>query len=201
MPLPPIDAAFVTRLLDVIEQDVLPLTEGGVARGNKVFGAALLAKGDLSTVLAETNDEMSSPLRHGEMHLLERYHALPAATRPAPAELVFLSTHEPCSLCLSAITWSGFDNFAYLFSHEDSRDAFAIPHDLVILKEVFDVDPGGYRRKNAFWESAGIRAMIAGLAPGERPALEARVVRVGERYGELSGRYQDGKSANAIPLR
>ena len=201
MPLPPIDAAFVTRLLDVIERDVLPLTERGVARGNKVFGAALLAKDDWSTVLAETNDETSSPLRHGEMHLLERYHALPAATRPAPAELLFLSTHEPCSLCLSAITWSGFDNFAYLFSHEDSRDAFAIPHDLVILKEVFGVDPGGYRRRNAFWESAGVEAMIAGLEPGERAELEARVARVGERYAELSGRYQDGKSANAIPLR
>lgn len=201
MPLPPIDAVLVSRLLDVIEHDVLPLTERGVARGNKVFGAALLAKDDLSTVLAETNDETSSPLRHGEMHLLERYHAMPAASRPAPAELVFLSTHEPCSLCLSAITWSGFDNFAYLFSHEDSRDAFEIPHDLVILKEVFDVDPGGYRRTNAFWESAGIVDMIAGLDDAVRPPLEARVARLRERYASLSGTYQAGKSDNAIPLR
>ena len=58
---------------------------------------------------------------------------------------IFLATHEPCSLCLSAITWTGFDNFYYLFSHEDSRDSFAIPHDLKILKEVFTLDPGGYR--------------------------------------------------------
>jgi len=201
MPLPPIDAALVARLLDVIERDVLPLTERGVARGNKVFGAALLAKSDLSTVLAETNDETSSPLRHGEMHLLERYHEMPETTRPKPVELVFLATHEPCSLCLSAITWSGFDNFVYLFSHEDSRDAFAIPHDLVILKEVFGVEPGGYRRSNAFWDSAGIRAMIAGLDADARPALEARAASLSERYAELSATYQGGKADNAIPLR
>ena len=35
----------------------------------------------------------------------------------------------------------------------------------------------------------------------ERPALETRVTRLRERYAELSASYQDGKSANAIPLR
>ena len=201
MTLPPLDAVLVARLLDAIEDDVLPLTEAGVARGNKVFGAALLAKSDLATVLAETNDEISSPLRHGETHLLERYHELPAATRPAPTELLFLSTHEPCSLCLSAITWSGFDNFFYLFSHEDSRDSFAIPHDLRILKEVFDVDPGGYRRRNAFWQSHAVPALIETLVPAERAPLAARVERLTARYAALSDAYQDGKADNAIPLR
>jgi tRNA(Arg) A34 adenosine deaminase TadA len=33
-------------------------------------------------------------------------------------------------MCMSAITWAGFDNFYYFYSHEDSRDSFAIPHDL-----------------------------------------------------------------------
>ncbi len=38
-------------------------------------------------------------------------------------------------MCLSpAITWAGFDNFYYFFTHEDLRDAFAIPHDLKILE-------------------------------------------------------------------
>ena len=40
------------RLLDVIEHDILPLTERGVADGNKVFGAAILRKSDLSLVIA-----------------------------------------------------------------------------------------------------------------------------------------------------
>jgi hypothetical protein len=40
-------------------------------------------------------------------------------------------------MCLSAIAWSGFDNFYYLFSYEDTRDEFEIPHDRAILAEVF----------------------------------------------------------------
>lgn len=201
MTLPPRDVTFIARLLHVVEHDILPLTVRGVASGNKVFGAALLDRQSFSTVLAETNNEIESPLHHGEMHLLKRYYEQPAATRAAPSDLLFLSTHEPCSLCLSAITWCGFDNFFYLFSHEDSRDAFAIPHDLKILKEVFDVDPGGYRRKNAFWESHGIGAMIDDLPDAERPPLSETVERLGRDYAKLSSRYQRDKDSNAIPLR
>ena len=199
MSLPEFDARLVNRLLEAIERDVLPLTEAGVAAGNKVFGAALLDKGSLETVLAETNAERSSPLRHGETHLLERYHALPAGARPAPVELLFVSTHEPCSLCLSAITWSGFDNFFYLFSHADSRDAFAIPHDLRILSEVFGRED--YRRENAFWRARGIREMVEGLDDRQRAPLEGRIEAIEARYRGLSERYQRTKADNAIPLR
>lgn len=38
---------------------------------------------------------------------------------------------------LSGITWGGWDNFFYLFTYEDTRDAFSIPHDIRILEEVF----------------------------------------------------------------
>ena len=48
--------SLATRFLDVIEGDILPLTRLGVARGNKVFGAAILRRSDLSLVLAETNN-------------------------------------------------------------------------------------------------------------------------------------------------
>ncbi|MEE9321676.1 MAG: nucleoside deaminase [Granulosicoccus sp.] len=200
MELPDPDSAFVSRLLDAIEVDILPLTAKGVAAGNKVFGAALLTKQTLETVVAETNNEIESPLHHGEMHALKRFYEIPAATRPTTDSLIFLSTHEPCSLCLSAITWSGFDNFYYLFSHEDSRDSFAIPHDLNILKEVFDVDPGGYRQSNTFWESHSIRTLIAQLPTAEQSTLNERVKRIIQQYDVLSSDYQSSKSDNDIPL-
>jgi tRNA(Arg) A34 adenosine deaminase TadA len=192
------DQQLASRLLDTIEKDILPLTERGVAAGNKIFGAALLHKHDLSTFLAETNNELENPLWHGEMHLLKRYYELPADNRPEPSELIFLSTHEPCSLCLSAITWTGFDNFYYFFSHQDSKDAFAIPHDLKILKEVFDVEPGGYRRSNEFWTCRSVQEVVSNTPNAE--AFEPLINSINKRYDDLSETYQQGKATNNIPL-
>jgi tRNA(Arg) A34 adenosine deaminase TadA len=181
------DATLADRFLSVIEHDVVPLTRAGVGIGDKVFGAALLRKSDLSLVLAGTNHETANPLWHGEVHTLKQFYELP--DRPDTSELYFVSTHEPCSLCLSAITWAGFDNFFYLFSHEDSRDAFAIPHDLLILSEVFG---GGYNRENAFWTSRSLPSLDPSQAP--------RVAALGETYAELSEIYQASKAGSAIPF-
>jgi tRNA(Arg) A34 adenosine deaminase TadA len=104
-------SSVAARLLDVMETDVLPMTERGVAAGNKVFGAALLRKSDMSLVLAGTNSETDNPLLHGEISTLNHFYEIP--DRPLTRDLMFLSTHEPCPLCLSAITWAGFDNFYY----------------------------------------------------------------------------------------
>jgi tRNA(Arg) A34 adenosine deaminase TadA len=194
------DAAFVDRLLDVIEHDIVPKTEAGVQAGNKLFGAAILAKTDLSVVIAETNNEIENPLWHGEVHALKRFYELPRTSRPPTADCVFVATHEPCSLCLSAITWTGFDNFYFLFSHEDSRDAFAIPHDLKILKEVFTLDPGGYNASNAFWTGRSIRGLIASLPDADRARLATRADALTALYARLSETYQDTKSENDIPL-
>ena len=191
-------AALAKRLLDVIERDILPLTREGVATGNKVFGAAILRKSDLSLVLAETNNETENPLWHGEVHTLKRLYE--RIEKPDTKDYIFLSTHEPCSMCLSAITWAGFDNFYYFFSHEDSRDSFAIPHDLRILKEVFRLDPGGYAKTNAFWHSAAIADLIATSEGAEKPALRKQDSEIRAAYDALSDSYQSGKAGNNIPL-
>lgn len=194
------NADLINRLLDVIENDVVPVTERGVSVGNKLFGAAILRKDDLSLVLAETNNEMENPLWHGEVHALKRFYEMPRADRPDTKDCIFIATHEPCSLCLSAITWTGFDNFYYLFSHEDSRDSFDIPHDLKILKEVFTLDPGGYNAENAYWKSYAIRKLVRSLPDAERRQLEERIGRISARYDALSAEYQSGKADNDIPL-
>lgn len=191
-------STIAPRLLEVIDTAILPLTERGVAAGNKVFGAAVLRKDDLSVVVAETNGEIENPLWHGEIHTLKRFYEL--AARPPTAELVFLSTHEPCPMCMSAITWAGFDNFYYFFSHEDSRDSFAIPHDLRILQEVFGLPPGGYRRTNAFWTAYSIPALVDTEPEPLRTQLQHQQARIRARYAALSQRYQDSKGDNAIPL-
>jgi tRNA(Arg) A34 adenosine deaminase TadA len=194
------DISLIDRLFDVIENDIVPKTEEGVAHGNKLFGAAILRKDDRSLVLAETNNETENPLWHGEVHCLKRFYEMPKADRPDTGDCIFVSTHEPCSLCLSAITWTGFDNFYYLFSHEDSRDSFAIPHDLKILKEVFTLDPGGYNAENAYWKSYSLRKLIRALPTADRERLEARATAIAARYDQLSSEYQDRKADNDIPL-
>lgn len=200
--------ALLTRLLDVIETDIAPLTRRGVETGNKLFGAAILRKSDLSLVVAETNNETSNPLWHGEMHAIKRFYEMP--DHPAPGDCLFLATHEPCSLCLSGITWSGFDNFYYLFSHQNSADSFAIPYDIQILKAVYAVpDPDRdapapdrdlYNRTNDYFTSHDISRMIAGLDRGNKERLTERIDDLSALYADLSAIYQRDKGKKGIPL-
>ena len=173
------DAALIDRLFDVIENDIVPMTASGVSpTATSCSARPSCARADRSLVLAETNNEMENPLWHGEVHCLKRFYEMPKAERVDTRDCIFLATHEPCSLCLSAITWTGFDNFYYLFSHEDLRDSFAIPHDLKILKEVFTLDPGGYNAENAYWKSFSLRRLVRELPEAERARLEARIAQI-----------------------
>jgi len=100
---PPLSAsaADLQKLLQIIEQGILPKTRNGVKNGNKVFGAALLSS-DLDLVIAETNNETDNPLFHGEVNLINEWSKItPAADRgPFAQKSIFLSTHEPCCMCI-----------------------------------------------------------------------------------------------------
>ncbi|MCH9671680.1 MAG: nucleoside deaminase [Gammaproteobacteria bacterium] len=189
------------RLLEVLELDIIPRTHAAVSAGNKLFGAAIVRKQDLSVVVVATNRETENPLWHGEISCLNDYWAMPSSARPSPSECVFFSTHEPCSMCLSAITWSGFDRFHYFFTYQDSRDEFAIPHDLRILEEVFHCTDGRYARSNPFWVSASIGQLIDDASNDRQSALRQRSEAIRVRYAELSAIYQSRKHEGHIPLR
>ncbi len=189
---------LIHRLLQVIEEEIVPLTAAGVEKGNKVFGAAILRKSDWSTVIAATNNETANPLWHGEMHAIKLLYELPDSKRPHPNDCIFLATHEPCTLCLSAITWGGYDNFYCLFSHEDSRDSFQIGHDLKILKQLFKLDPGEYARENEYWKSENIRNMINDCEEKIREPFLQRIEEIKKTYAGLSATYQQNKGHKNI---
>lgn len=208
LPVPlPLSDEVLARLLTVIDDDIVPLTDAGVRAGNKLFGAAILRADDLSVVVAATNNEIENPLWHGEIHAIKKFYELDVADRPAPADCFFLATHEPCSLCLSGIAWSGFGEFGHLFSHADSADSFAIPYDIAILRGVYAVpDPDRdavadgrdlYNRTNDYFTSIDLAAAVVGSANSD---LITRVSGLRATYDGLSAIYQQSKGGHGIPL-
>jgi tRNA(Arg) A34 adenosine deaminase TadA len=205
-------AAIVSAILRAVEDSIIPLTRKGVSSGCKLFGAAILARADLKVLTTATNNERVSPLFHGEIACIQQFFTVDypeSPTRPDPTkDCIFFATHEPCSLCLSGITWSGFNEFYYLFTYEDSRDLFSIPYDIDILEQVFRVQGEEteeqvkkrplYNRKNKFFTAKSVADLIAEIDnEDERHKLTAEVERVKGLYNALSETYQEGKKAGA----
>ena len=188
------------KILDIFSNEVLPLTIKGVAKGSKIFGAAIIKKDDFSLVIAETNNEIENPIWHGEMHVLKKFYELDIKTRPNEKDCMFLSSHEPCSMCLSAITFSGFDNFYYLFPYTATNDEFNIPHDLKILKEVFKINNGEYNKENSYWKSQNINLLVENLPSSKKEKILNKLDEIKNKYKALSNQYQENKDGNAIPL-
>ena len=202
-------AELLSSILQITEEKIVPLTQAGVSSGSKLFGAAIMSRADLAAHTVATNNERVSPLLHGEINCIQQFFASPAEGRPSTKECVFFATHEPCSLCLSGITWAGFNEFYYLFTYEDSRDLFSIPYDIDILEEVFRV-PGPsdteetlaarplYNRKNKFFIAKSLDGLVTEIEDSEeRNKWSAEVARVKGLYNSLSETYQEGKHAGA----
>lgn len=194
-------AALIDRLLAVVEHEIVPATRLGVSSGNKIFGGAVLRKSDLSTVVAVTNQESVNPLNHGEIATINAFYDIPLGDRPLAAETIFLSTHEPCPLCLGGLTWGGWDNFFYLFSYEDTMDAFGIPHDIRLNEEIWRVKDGEYDHKNRYWCAWHIGELIDACDTSDRSDFSRRTAELASTYEQFSATYQASKGAGAeIPL-
>lgn len=197
---------LVNTLLDTTINKIIPLTAKGVSSGSKLFGAAIFKKDTLDLVHASTNNEQVSPLLHGETNCIQEFFTqIPKESRPSPKDCVFYATHEPCSLCLSAITWAGFNEFYYLFTYEDSRDEFSIPYDIHILEEVYRVKSPGdtkdtfknrplYNKDNYFFTSRSINEVVDTLDETKINEFKKYINEIKKQYHDLSKTYQDGKS-------
>ena len=187
--------------LDIIINDIIPLTKISIRKGNKLFGAAIIRKNDFKPIVIGTNDEIHNPLLHGEITTINNFYNLNISKKIKTSDCIFLSTHEPCSLCLSAITWAGFTNFYYFFPYSDTKKSFRIPHDLKILKEVFKIKNGNYNRDNKFWKSYSIVDGINKLNSSKKKKLDIKIKKIYEEYQTLSKYYQNSKKNNQIPLK
>ena len=192
---------LLDKFIDVFKNNILPLTIKGVDHGNKIFGAAIINKDDYSLVTAGSNNETENPIWHGEIYTLKKFYELDNKMRPKEKNCIFLSSHEPCSLCLSAITFSGFNNFYYLFPYESTSDEFNIPQDLNILKEVFNISDGKYIKENSYWKSYNINALVNELEDSAKKRLTDSFNEVKKKYIDLSNKYQSSKEKNYIPLK
>ena len=185
-------------LLDIFIDTLIPETEIAVQKGNKIFGAFIIKKSDLSIVITGTNNEITNPLYHGEISTLFNFFKIKNLN---PKDYYFITSHEPCSLCLSAITWSGFDNFYYFFEHNDTKSSFHIPHDLNILQEVFNIQGGEYNKVNGYWKSFSIIDQIKENEDLDKQNLIKKIDKIKLLYSDLSTQYQNAKISNNIPLK
>lgn len=202
--------ALLSAFCSCITRDIYPLSAQSVSEGSKLFGAAILRKSDLSVVIADTNQEGDkvggSPIWHGETWTIKRFFDIPKEQRPEVKECLFLTTHEPCSLCLSAITWAGFDNFTYMFTYEDTDELFDIRGDLDVFEHVFYRNEGQtaqqatqeraqvrpeYKLRNKYFVALSFAELVATVKNlDDQHAWARKVEEVKRTYGSLSPEYR-----------
>ena len=189
---------LISDFLNELKLDSLDLKD---LEGQLIERSLLINKDDYSLVTTGSNNETENPIWHGEIYTLKKFYELDNKMRPKEKNCIFLSSHEPCSLCLSAITFSGFDNFYYLFPYESTSDEFNIPHDLNILKEVFNIADGKYIKENSYWKSYNINTLVNELKDSNKKNLADSFNEIKKIYFDLSEKYQSSKEKNYIPLK
>ena len=191
-------SALLAAIIKSMQDKLIPKTKELVATGSSPFGAAVLTQSSLETVTATVNSYRESPLLHGETNCIREFFETPAAQRPDASTCIFFSTHEPCSLCLSGIAWTGFPILIFLFTYEYTRDSEAIPEDIEILHEVFRVRAPMdteetlaarplYNRKNKFFSAQSVVELLAEVEDEEeRGRLNLEFQKITEVYDQFS---------------
>lgn len=174
------DAEKLRKMLEIIRDEILPLTESEVKRGNHVFGGAILRTDTLTSVMVGSNNRIESPLFHGEIDTLNRFFKLPV--HPPTDELIFLATHDPCPMCAAAIAWAGFKELWALFDYQDVEAEFGMPVDITMFREVFGVE--GVRPENTFFKKHSLKRAIS-TSP-DRDELQEILEEIEKRYAALA---------------
>ena len=194
-------SSIYNYLINSILIDIIPETKKSIKKGNKIFGAAIINKNNFETICIGTNNEIENPLWHGEISVIKKFYDKSFNNKFSTSDCIFLSTHEPCSLCLSAITWAGFDNFYFFFPYNETKNSFKIPHDLNILNQVFNINYGKYNKKNSYWKSHSILDEIEKINIKNKEELIIKIEKIKEEYKKMSNIYQKQKKISSIPLK
>lgn len=182
---PLVTPAQLNTMLTIIRENILPLTRAGVANGSKMFGASILDP-KYNLLHADTNDETECALFHGEVKCIYAWSKGKSASerREIANTSIFLSTHEPCCMCISSILWSGFHTVFYLFPYDMTAQQ-GIPYDIDTMHELWGVNT--YRKHNKYLSSCCIFDLIEALDDGhEKTALQDMAKALVNEYDVVS---------------
>lgn len=196
---------ILSAILKTTEDRIIPITRDSVTNGGAPFGAAVLSQSDLRPLQVSINAYRESPLLHGETNCIREFFQIPDAVRPETSTCIFFATHEPCSLCLSGIAWTGFPLVFFIFTYEETRRLLDISGDIEILEEVFRVPAPGdtqetlatralYNKQNKFFTIRSLADLLQEVdSDDEKRQFETDIERVREEYYKFSCSWRKNK--------
>ena len=98
-------------------RECVKLAKASVASGNSPYGAVIVDPRDHRIIVTGQNHAAANPIWHGEMDAINRLAGvLEARNKTVYEEAKFLELYtsaEPCSMCMSALAWSGIGRVYY----------------------------------------------------------------------------------------